>query len=77
MIVIATKDNLPHPVLKIGDIILARNGQAVNTADEFSAAKNTGSDEMVYLRMDGDVLRKYSESVPENEVLVGLLPLTE
>ena len=77
MIVIATKDNLPHPVLKIGDIVLARNGQAVNTADEFSASKNTGSDEMVYLRMDGDVLRKYSESVPENEVLVGLLPLTE
>lgn len=78
MIVMATKDNLEHPVLKLGDIVVSRNGQTVNTAEQFSFSKaTTGEDHMTFLRLSGDSLVEHIETVPANDIPVGLLPLKE
>ena len=77
-VVMATKDNLKHPVLQLGDIVQARKGQAVNTAEQFTAAKDCeGPDTITYLRLEDGVLRQHTESNPENNVLVGMLQLVE
>lgn len=78
MVIMATKDNLEHPVLRLGDIVVSRNGIPVNTAEEFSGSKNeAGEDILTFLRLDSGSLRKHTEGNPKNDVLVGLLPLVE
>lgn len=78
MLVIATKDDKAHPVLRVGDIVVERNGRVVNTSEDFSNAKNSeGEDRMTYLRLEDGRLLHHTDIVPKNDVLVALLPLTE
>lgn len=79
MVMMATKDNLPHPVLQIGDIVIARKGMTVNNTTEYKAAKErTGDDSLTFLRLDKNgQLKKVTEVVPKTDVLVGFLELKE
>lgn len=79
MVVIATKDDLPHPVLQIGDIVTARKGKVVNNTTDYKAAKEiAGEDQLTFWRFSSDgKWRKQTESIPLTEVLVGFLMLKE
>lgn len=78
MVVMATKDNLEHPVLRLGDIVVSRNGTPVNTVDDFSGSRNeAGEDILTFLRLENGTLVKHTEVNPKNDVSVGLLPLVE
>lgn len=77
--VMGTKDNLPHPVLQTGDILIARKGIAVTNVTGYKNAKEQpGEDTFTFLRRDAaGKLNKLQQSVPENNVLVGFLELQE
>lgn len=78
MVVIGTKDNVPHPIFKTGDIILSRKGKTVNSITDYkSVAKNEGSNTVTFLRLNSGKLQKMTEIVPEIDVLVGFLDLKE
>ena len=79
MVVIGTKDNLPHPVLKIGDIVLTRKGESINNIDDYKNAKEkTGEDVLTFLRLDNNGrLGFYKETIPPTEVMTGFLDLKE
>lgn len=79
MVVIATKDDLKHPVLQLGDIVTARKGQTVNNTDDYKKAKEkAGDDSLTFLRSDNsNNLKKTTKTVPQTDVLVGFLALKE
>jgi hypothetical protein len=79
MIVVGTKDNLPHPVLKTGDIVLARKGKRVNNTDDYRGAKEAvGDDVLTFLRMGTNGwLSQYKETLPATDVLTAFLQLSE
>jgi TolA-binding protein len=78
MVMIGTKDDIPHPVFKIGDIVLSRKGKAVNSTEDYrSGAKIEGDDAVVFLRLNGEKLQKHTEVAPGTEVLTGFLVLKE
>ncbi len=79
MVVIATKDNLKHPVVELGDIVTARKGMIVNNTDDYKKAKDKeGDDSLTILRSDNyDNLKKITKLVPQTDVLVGFLVLKE
>ncbi|MCL2041529.1 MAG: toll/interleukin-1 receptor domain-containing protein [Bacteroidales bacterium] len=78
MVVIGTKDDIPHPIFKIGDIVLSRKDKTVNsTTDYKSVAKTERDDTVVFLRLHEGKLQKHTEVVPETEVLIGFLVLKE
>ena len=78
MVVIGTKDDVPHPVFKIGDIVLSRKGKTVSsTTDYQSVAKTEGDDTVTFLRLNSGKLKKQTEIVPKTDVLVGFLVLKE
>lgn len=79
MVMMATKDNLPHPVLQIGDIVIARKGMTVNNTNDYKAAKDrAGDDFLTFLRLDKNgQLKKMTEVIPQTDVLVGFLELKE
>jgi hypothetical protein len=79
MVIMGTKDDLPHPVLAVGDIVLARNGTNVNNTAEYNGAKALSGDDILrFLRLDGNgQLSLYEEIVPPTEVLTGFLVLRE
>lgn len=79
MVMMATKDNLLHPVLQIGDIVIARKGITVNNTADYKAAKDReGDDSLTFLRLDGNgQLKKVTEVVPQTDILVGFLELKE
>lgn len=79
MVVMGTKDNLPHPILQTGDILIARKGIAVNNVTDYKSAKEQPrEDTFTFLRRDAaGKLNKLQQSVPGNNVLVGFLELKE
>lgn len=79
MVVVATKDNLAHPVVELGDIVIARKGMTVNNTDDYKKAKEKeGDDSLTFLRLDNfDNLKKNTKLVPQTDVLVGFLVLKE
>lgn len=79
MVMMATKDNLAHPVLHIGDIVIARKGMTVNNTTDYKVAKDRdGDDSLTFLRLDNNgQLKKATEIVPQTDILVGFLELKE
>lgn len=79
MVVMATKDNLKHPVVELGDIVVARKGMIVNNTDDYKKAKEKGGDDsLTFLRSDKhNNMKKSTQSVPQTDVLIGFLMLTE
>ncbi len=77
IIVIGTKDDEPHPLYKIGDIITQRKGQTVKNVDEYAAqAKSAGADDITLLRLDeSGKLQTIQTTLFPTEVLTGFLPL--
>jgi hypothetical protein len=78
MMVIGTKDDIPHPVFKAGDIVLSRKGKTANNTEDYrSVAKTEGNDTVVFLRLNSGKLQKHTEILPETEVLIGFLVLKD
>jgi hypothetical protein len=78
MVMIGTKDDIPHPIFKTGDIVLSRKGKTVNNTEDYrSVAKTEGDDAVVFLRLNNGKLQKQVEILPKTEVLTGFLVLKE
>ena len=79
MVVIMTKDDLPHPALQIEDIMTVRKGKVVNNTTAYKAAKEiAGEDKLTVGRFSSDgKWRKQTENIPLTGVLVGFLMLKE
>ncbi|MDR3261103.1 MAG: TIR domain-containing protein [Tannerella sp.] len=78
IIVVGTKDDVPHPVYKVGDIVIARKGKPMNSTEEYkSTATTAGEDQVTLLRINGGKLQKRTEAFPKTEVLVGFLVMKE
>lgn len=79
MAMIGTNDNLPHPVLQLGDIVIARKAMAIHNVSDYKSAKDKkGDDTLTFLRLDANQqLRKHTEVVPQTGVLIGLIDLEE
>jgi len=78
MVIMGTKDDVPHPVFKAGDIMLSRKGKTTNSMEDYeSAAQEEGDNTVVFLRLNGGKLQKHTEVIPKADVLVGFLVLRE
>ena len=79
MVVALIQNDQPHPVLKVGDIVLTRKGQKANNTAEYNQAKElSGDDVLTFLRLDDNgrlVLHK--EVMSPTQVLTGFLMLNE
>ena len=77
IIVFAFKDDAVHPVLKVGDIIIAYAGTTIKNYDEMKAAfKEYGNAKVEFIRLNDG---KFEENTFDWEEtgIVGLLDLTE
>ena len=79
MVVALTQNNQPHPVLKVGDIVLTRKGQTANNTAAYNKAKElSGDDVLTFLRLgDNGQLILHKEIMPPTQVLTGFLMLKE
>lgn len=79
IIAIGTKDDLPHPVYRVGDIVTRRNGQPVRSVEEYQAQKPpTGEDVVTIVRYTPEGHRETLHTpLPETAVLTAFLPLVE
>ncbi len=80
VIIVGTKDNLPHPVYKVGDIVVERKGQTIRNSDHYSSlANDLAINSVKILRFSSDGTAQYvTETIPADcKVLVGILDLTE
>lgn len=61
VIISAIKDDMKHPVHRVGDIIISMKGQYVTNYDELKAAfKNEGSPKEIFLRLEDGKLEEHS-----------------
>ena len=79
VLVFAFKDDVPHDIFKVGDIITAMNGIPVKNYDELKAAfKTEGGDGSVrFLRFDGKELVEHRSPSYGDTSIVGFLNLTD
>lgn len=79
LLVMGTKDDIPHPVVEVGDIVIARKGKSVSTTAEYRSVKDLpGEDTITFLRLTGSGgFEKYTKVVPQTEVLIGFLGVKE
>ena len=79
MVVALTQNNQPHPVLKVGDIVLTRKGRTANNTAAYNKAKElSGDDVLTFLRLgDNGQLILHEEIMPPTQVLTGFLMLKE
>ena len=79
VIMVATKDNVSHPVYQIGDIVTACNGKKVQTVDGyFKMVKEAKNPVVTILRLVEGKLKSMEVKLPsENLVLTGFCELHE
>jgi len=78
IVMIGTKDDIQHPLFSPGDIILSRKGKPINKFTDYNnAAKESGVDTVVFLRLNNGRLQKHTEILPETDILTGFLDLKE
>jgi hypothetical protein len=79
MAVMGTKDNIPHPLLNTGDIVLTRKGKPFNNTDAFAKINELqGDDTLTFLRLNTNgQLSLHEALMPQTDVLIGFLGLTE
>ena len=78
IVMIGTKDDVPHPLFIPGDIILDRKGMTINKFNDYNnAAKEIGDDTVVFLRLNNGRLQKHTEVLPEANIMTGFLDLKE
>lgn len=77
VIVFCTENNLPHPVLKPGDIIIERKGQVIKNVDQYFQLTDNPSENIIkFIRFSGNgEMKIYSEMVPKSDVRVALCNL--
>lgn len=76
LLVVCTKDDVPHPVFKTGDIVLRRRGKLLHSVEDYTSvgnSKSSTSDEIQLLRMTASgVLEEQTATIPrDTSVLVG------
>ncbi len=77
-ILVATKDNVQHPVYQIGDIIVKKNGKIIRTVADFFTPSDVTEHNVKVLRLVNGELKQIELSYPADcSVLVGLSPLSE
>ncbi len=77
-LIFAFKDNAEHPLYRIGDIIIVRNGHKITDYNSLAAATNENKQGTVsFLRMQSGTLVRHNETVPPTDVLVGYLEVCE
>lgn len=78
VLIFGFKDDAVHPLYRAGDIVTERNGVAITDYSQLlEAAKLADGGTVKFLRMDNGRLREYSGQVPQTDVLVGYMELTE
>ena len=80
ILVVGTRDNAPHPVLRVGDIIVERKGQPLRNIDHYgSLSAAPGEDKLKILRFAADGAPQYATALlPDgNKVQTALVELTE
>ena len=77
-LIFAFKDDAEHPLYKVGDIIVKRNGMAITDYESLSSAVSTDKQGTVeFLRMEGSKLVLHKENVPETSILAGYMEVGE
>ncbi|MCQ2296891.1 MAG: toll/interleukin-1 receptor domain-containing protein [Bacteroidales bacterium] len=77
-LIVAFKDNAEHPLYRIGDIIIVRNGHKITDNNSLTAATNENKQGTVgFLRMQSGTLVRHNETVPPTNVLVGYMEVCE
>lgn len=77
VLVIGTKDNITHPLLKTGDIVVSRKGEPVINNDiYFALSKNEGVNTQTFIRFINGKMTTVTGIVPGDcKVLVGVVNL--
>ncbi len=77
LVIMGTQNNLTHPLFKIGDILIERNGEnGFRTMEEYRRlAKEVTPGTVSFLRVENGTLQKISCEAVETDVNIGLLPL--
>lgn len=77
-IIMGFKGNAEHPIYKIGDIVVEKNGKKVNSAKQINEASiSNNNDTSKFLRIENGVLTETTANIPESDILIGYLQLTE
>jgi hypothetical protein len=79
VLLFGTKDNVPHPVLKPGDIIVEYKGKPIKFVDDFFALKDDPAERKIkFMRLSPEEeLNEITKVLPESDVLIGLIDLWE
>jgi hypothetical protein len=79
ILMFGTKDNVSHPALKPGDIVIERKGKPIRTVDEFFKLKEDPApnvQKILHFSSDGK-MSIHTETVPDSKILVGFVNLRE
>jgi hypothetical protein len=79
ILMIGTENNAPHPVLKIGDIVIERKGKSIYRVDDYAKLKEDPSPNVVKIirfTANGKKSEK-TQTIPDSKVLVGFINLWE
>lgn len=78
MVMMGTQNDERHPLLRVGDIVLSRNGKSVDSAKGFdTASKLSVPGTIRFLRLENGSLREVSADYPETKVNIGLMYLKD
>lgn len=79
ILMIGTDNNVPHPFLKVGDIVIERKGKAIDRIETYAKLKEDPSSNVLkVIRFVGNKKSILSETIsPDCKVLVGMLNLWE
>ncbi|MTK53114.1 toll/interleukin-1 receptor domain-containing protein [Paludibacter sp.] len=79
ILMIGTDNNIPHPVLKIGDVIIERKGRAIDRIETYAKLKEMPSPNVLkIIRIAGGKLSVLTKTIsPDCKVLVGMMNLWE
>lgn len=79
VLIVGTKDNLPHPLLKTGDIVIEKKGESVALIDTyFNLNKKYGENNQKIIRFVNGKKTQVTGTIPADcKVLVGVMNLWE
>lgn len=77
-LIFAFKDNAIHPIYKVGDIIVSRNGKLItDNASLANAVSVNKQGNVEVLRLVNGSLQLHQMDVPESNILVGYMEVGE
>jgi hypothetical protein len=79
ILMVGTENNVPHPVLKTGDIVIERKGKPISSVDEYAKLKDDPAPNVVkivrFLTNGKKAIN--TVTIPDSKVLVGFVNLKE